>query len=740
MPLRFAPSRLLPLALAVLAPLASQSQTRLIAAQQPHFPTTYPQHFTGPVLDHLATLPFDGIVVTALPTWNLMDPEWTWTEAELDEQFQDVGNRIRTAAPQLQQNLFGVVIEDPGDVFDDAAWTQAVGNWRTAAAAARSAGFAGFYFDVEEYGDPWLNFPEDYDAPTADLAAYREQTRLRGRQVMEAVSAEWPDALVLFTFGPWLSEPETPAEVILFQAADADEYELLGPLFVGFLEGAGPDNLVVDGGEVYQYRTPEDFGLAYEWREVGIASDDVDSAFIPEALRPDWGAHVSNGFGVYNIAWQADRGYDMDPAIMETTLANALRRADDLVWFYTEEFEDGVGNWYVPGSMPEAWFDAVRAAREAAEPPPRPSAVGEAGTAGVPGAGPDGAARVSFASPLVDPVVVVGPLSYEGAQPAVARVRDVDGAGFTAEVVEYPYLDGRHAAESVGWLALERGVHTLAGGGLAEAGTAEAGGSRWVTVAFEAPFAAPPVVLASAASADDPEAAAVRLRRVTATGFQVRLQNQETDRWGHGTETVAYVALARAEGARWTVRSTGDVVTHNWARLDGTGAAVVLATMQSTDGGDTAALRASRSGDVSVFVQEETSRDSETRHTTETVGYAALAAGPVEAAAGGAAEAALAGLVAEDPVDASAPALSLAASPNPVRQRARVDLVLPRAGRARVDVVDVLGRRVRTVADAEFEAGPHALTLDAAGLAPGVYVVRASGGGETASLSVTVVR
>ena len=347
----------------LLAPLTA-AQPWLIAAQQPTFPTTYPQHFQGDVLDHLATLPFDGIVVTALPTWNVMDPEWTWTVTELDAQFQDVGNRIQSAAPQLAHNLFGIVIEDPGDVFDDAAWANAVGNWRAAATAARAAGFAGFYFDVEEYGDPWLDFPEDYDNPVADLAAYREQTRLRGRQIMEAISEEWPDAAVLFTFGPWLSEPDTPDEVILFQAGSADEYELLGPLFVGFLEGAGPDNLIVDGGEVYQYRTEADFELAYRWRETGIASGDTDSAFIPEALRPEWGDLVSNSFGVYNIDWLAERGFDMSPAIMETTLTNALLRTDDLVWFYTEEFEDGVGHWYVPGSMPEPWFDAVRAARE----------------------------------------------------------------------------------------------------------------------------------------------------------------------------------------------------------------------------------------------------------------------------------------------------------------------------------------------------------------------------------------
>ena len=360
------------LALALVVPAAAQP--RLIAVQQPTYPTTYPEHFTGPVLDHLATLPFDGIVVTALPTWNLMDPAWTWTVDELAVQLQDVGTRIQAAAPQLQTNLFGVVIEDPGDVFDDGAWANAVGNWSAAAQAARAAGFAGFYFDVEEYGDPWLNFPEDYDAPVADLAAYRAQAQLRGRQVMEAIAAAWPDAVVLFTFGPWLSEPLTPSDVILFQAGDASNYELLGPLFVGFLEGATRRNLIVDGGEVYQYRTQQDFRRAHQWREVRMASDAVDSAFIPETLRPQWGRRVSNGFGVYNIDWLADLGFDMNPEIMETTLANALDQADDLVWFYTEEFAGGGGNWYVPGSMPQPWFDAVAAARAAVTGTPQPTA------------------------------------------------------------------------------------------------------------------------------------------------------------------------------------------------------------------------------------------------------------------------------------------------------------------------------------------------------------------------------
>ncbi len=353
--------RALPLlfALAVAGPAAGQPVPKLLVHQQPNFPLTYPVHLAENI-DHLEALPFDGITVTVFASWQLMKPGWSFTEEEIAGSLAALDGQFE----RLDYNFLLVTINDPGDVFDDAAWAPVLANWSAVAGAARDAGFAGLFFDVEEYGDPWLNFPEDYAGPQQGLGAYREQTRLRGRQMMEAVAGAWPEAEVLFTFGPWLSEPATPDYVRLLQVADAGEYELLGPLFVGFLEGAGPGNRVIDGGECYQYRSARDFERAYAWRETGIASDETDSAFIPEALRPDWGTRVSNGFGVYNIDWKASDGYPMNPAVMETTLRNALARADDVVWYYNEEFSEGVGNWYVPGSMPVAWTRAVVAAQQ----------------------------------------------------------------------------------------------------------------------------------------------------------------------------------------------------------------------------------------------------------------------------------------------------------------------------------------------------------------------------------------
>ena len=63
--------------------------------------------------------------------------------------------------------------------------------------------------------------------------------------------------------------------------------------------------------------------------------------------------------------------------------------------------------------------------------------------------------------------------------------------------------------------------------------------------------------------------------------------------------------------------------------------------------------------------------------------------------------------------------------PQPARGPVVVPFRLGAAAPVWLDVVDALGRRVRTVLDgAPLPAGAHTAALDAAGLAPGVYVVR----------------
>ena len=77
--------------------------------------------------------------------------------------------------------------------------------------------------------------------------------------------------------------------------------------------------------------------------------------------------------------------------------------------------------------------------------------------------------------------------------------------------------------------------------------------------------------------------------------------------------------------------------------------------------------------------------------------------------------------------------------PNPFAQTATVPLALAEAAGADVRVVDVLGREVARLASGPRPAGTHTLTLDADGLANGVYVVvaeiRPAAGGSAVRLT-----
>jgi len=90
-------------------------------------------------------------------------------------------------------------------------------------------------------------------------------------------------------------------------------------------------------------------------------------------------------------------------------------------------------------------------------------------------------------------------------------------------------------------------------------------------------------------------------------------------------------------------------------------------------------------------------------------------------------------------------ALSVAAAPNPFNPRTTVTFTLARAQTARLDLFDLCGRRVRTLAEGSFAAGSHAVTWDGRdhagrGCATGVYLARVRGEAGTAQVKLTLLR
>jgi hypothetical protein len=80
------------------------------------------------------------------------------------------------------------------------------------------------------------------------------------------------------------------------------------------------------------------------------------------------------------------------------------------------------------------------------------------------------------------------------------------------------------------------------------------------------------------------------------------------------------------------------------------------------------------------------------------------------------------------------------ALPNPSRGGARIRFDLPRRGRARLVLYNLLGQEVRTLFDGEASPGPHLVPWDASRAASGVYFYRLSFGSKTLTRSFRHLR
>ncbi|MCF6198623.1 MAG: hypothetical protein L3J67_04370 [Hyphomicrobiaceae bacterium] len=249
---------------------------------------------------------------------------------------------------------------------------------------------------------------------------------------------------------------------------------------------------------------------------------------------------------------------------------------------------------------------------------------------------------VRFTKRFKDPVVIMGPVSFNGGQPAHARVRRVTSRGFEFRIEEFGE-DGRHVKESLSYMVVEKGVHQLSKGGVIEAGTILTGADlvkrAWSRVNLSSSWRKAPVVLAQTQTFKGSDPVNARIKNVSRQNFEVTLSEQESDRDGHTREIVAYVAItqgasqvegeANGNAVMWTGRASR--ASSKWRRVAfgsrfRNSAPALFATAQSSNGADTfdVRYRGLSRRDVNLRLQEEQSRDRETNHTNEVLGVVAL--------------------------------------------------------------------------------------------------------------------
>ena len=301
--------------------------------------------------------PFDGCV------FKLEGFEWVcwgrraFSETEFQPQIEDLK---ATQFHRFTENFMRFDVT-PGDVdwFDD--FSAIISNARLAGKIVHDAGCRGILFDVEQYNTNLFDYHRLQHREGRTWEEYVRQANRRGREVMEAFQADYPDITIFTTFAyclPWLQT------YLGFNPLRNGNYGLLAPFLDGMVAAAGPQVTLVDGCEhAYFFKYPSLFRLArYVMRS--------DLLYIVQDRRK-YHQLLSVGFGLWMDYKSGTRGWNTEdftrnyytPAAFEASLHRALEASDKYVWVYTER-----AAWWSPqgGSVaiPQPYADAIRRSRE----------------------------------------------------------------------------------------------------------------------------------------------------------------------------------------------------------------------------------------------------------------------------------------------------------------------------------------------------------------------------------------
>lgn len=290
--------------------------------------------------------PFDGIVINVVGRredgttiqlrQTLTDKPWKY------DWFQEAVDDLKACRWTTFTDNFIMVHINPGNVdwFDDKVWPVIIEHWQIAARVARESGATGICFDPEPYNPPYAPFR--YGAPPGNLSRYYEEyaakVRARGREIMEAVSTEYPDITILSLFLNSICGRATghanPMPVLA-----KESYGLLPAFVDGWLDVIPSAMTLVDGHEhAYRYNSELQFLQAANLIR-GVCQELVS----PEN-RAKYRAQVQTGFGIYLDAhtnpstspWYIDPEGGPRVDRLKANVTFAVNASDEYVWIYGE--------------------------------------------------------------------------------------------------------------------------------------------------------------------------------------------------------------------------------------------------------------------------------------------------------------------------------------------------------------------------------------------------------------------
>ncbi len=288
----------------------------------------------------LEKLPIDGVILAVHPK---PPPEGklylgrTSLAAgvhEREDYRQAVTNLKTTRFKRFTDNFidFAFAAQNSHDWIDQ-SWSVYAKRAAVLAHVAKQGGLKGLVMDTEQYGG--MNLPVPYpfayvyrkDRSERSFEEIAAQVRKRGRELMEAIVAEYADITVIMIPGRG--------------SGGSPEGDLLPAFVDGILEGRGPRATLVDGMEsAYPLALRENFSKLRQLTEKAGS----EMSLVPDLYRKNmryglgfWVDFDARFNGAYN-GWHTDPGAFEEnyrsPERLEHSLYNALTVSDRYVWLF----------------------------------------------------------------------------------------------------------------------------------------------------------------------------------------------------------------------------------------------------------------------------------------------------------------------------------------------------------------------------------------------------------------------
>ncbi|MCI5060989.1 MAG: type I secretion C-terminal target domain-containing protein [Alphaproteobacteria bacterium] len=260
--------------------------------------------------------------------------------------------------------------------------------------------------------------------------------------------------------------------------------------------------------------------------------------------------------------------------------------------------------------------------------------IGQAGTVTTNQANSTTWHTVTFDATITNPAVALTLNTDNDTDPLTLRVRNVTDTGFEWQMDEWDYLDGAHGSETISWLAIASGRHTMDDGTVIEAGIDSVSGLTDTTVNLSSAMGSSPMVMAQVTTTNEASALTTHIDNRTTSSFTVHVEEEKANQGPQvtATEDFAWIAIETGGSAAggFLVGSTGDINSHTYDTISFGGtfmssSPVVISSIQNEDGGDpsTSRNRNISSTQFDIKVHEEGSTDG-FNHTNEEQGYYAL--------------------------------------------------------------------------------------------------------------------